>query len=1042
MSNPTPEQKNAIEEQGNIIVSAGAGSGKTFVLKERVLKEVKDDNHSIDSLIILTFTRNAASEMKNRIRKILTKNKVEDSEYVDSAYITTFDSFASSLVKKYNYLLNISKDFNIIDSAIVEPQIREEIDKILEDKYKSKEERFCNFIDVLCYKDDSTTRKEIIKAYKGLNNIIDKNEFLNTFIDTHFDNKYIDNKLDEYENNIFLELNELIELFNIALDHSNKDKTIEENSNAINLLSSVTTLDELINVFPRITLSTNSKDAYDDQEYIKTLKNKIDKIKEKFKEYTRYTRKELKEQYLSTKENVGELIDILSKLDKKMTDFKIEHNSYEFNDIAFKAIELVRDHEDIRNRIKEETHEIMIDEYQDTNDIQDEFIKYIQNNNVYMVGDIKQSIYGFRNANPKLFKDKYDKYTNTDEGTKIDLTSNFRSREEVIDNINSIFSEIMFDDVGGADYKSTHQMKFGKTVYNDLKDKDIDYNLVLYNYVEEKDKDYTKEELEAFAIAKDIKEKMNSKRHTVHEVNDKDVLVDISYKDFCILVDKSNNFELLKSILESVGIPAAIDKDLSIKEDDEIYILKNLISCLVNIINNTYKESFKHAYASIARSYICNMTDQEIYDALKLNKYKETDLYNTLLNISKDIDSLSNKEILYKLIDEFDIVNKTIYVSNINERLAKLEYFINEADSLNKFGMDIYTMKEFFDDLLSSEDDIKMGQESNDKDAVTIMTIHGSKGLEYNYVYMPYLDSEFQIYEKGNVQLDNKLGLILPFYDDGYAKTFMYQLSKQNSLIETISEKIRLFYVAITRAKEQFILVSSFNDKLINNNSIEKHDLLNCRSFRDFITLLKNDLSKYTININVDDLNINKDYLSIKDTNYEKVIEPSKDVLFIEPINIDNRILESKHFSKSLTQLVDQDFKDLLDFGTKMHACFEVYDFNNDNLNELSIDEEYKDNIRNFLKHGEVKNISIAKVYKEHEIKYNEDGYTLSGVIDLLVEYDDHFDIIDYKLSKIDDPKYQEQLGGYKKYIENKYNKGTNIYLYSIKKDMFKKLGD
>ena len=120
MSNPTPEQQLAIDKRNtNIIVSAGAGSGKTFVLKERVLKEVKDET-SIDNLIILTFTKNAAAEMKDRIRKILKENNIGDAEYVDSAYITTFDSFAGSIVRKYNYLLNISKDFNIIDSSIVE----------------------------------------------------------------------------------------------------------------------------------------------------------------------------------------------------------------------------------------------------------------------------------------------------------------------------------------------------------------------------------------------------------------------------------------------------------------------------------------------------------------------------------------------------------------------------------------------------------------------------------------------------------------------------------------------------------------------------------------------------------------------------------------------------------------------------------------------------------------------------------------------------------------------------------------------------------
>ena len=1035
MSSPTPEQKLAIEKRNtNIIVSAGAGSGKTFVLKERVLQEVKNET-SINNLIILTFTKNAAFEMKDRIRKILIKNNIEDAEYVDSAYITTFDSFAGSIVRKYNYLLNISKDFNIIDSSIVETEIKEELNKILEEKYLKKESNFVNFINSLCYKDDKDLRKEIINIYKSLSNIINKNEFLNNYIDIYYNNDFINNKLNEYENNILEELQNYIELLELANNYCIKNENIEYNNEIINSLENISSLDELIDNFSILSIKPNSGGKVYSEEF-KEISDQITNFKKNFNKYLNYYKKDLKEQYISTKDNVIELIEILKELDKKIIDFKQKHNSYEFSDIALKAIELVKNNEDIRNEIKNNTYEIMIDEYQDTNDIQEEFISYIQNNNVYMVGDIKQSIYGFRNANPKLFKTKYDNYSNNNGGFKIDLTSNFRSREEVINNINDIFSLIMFDNIGGADYKKTHQMKFGKKNYNELKD-NIDYNLTLYNYKYEKSM-YTKDEIEAFIIAKDIKEKMN-KIHSFHEVDGNDKLVDINYSDFCILVDKSKNFELLKSILEYNGIPSTIDKDLSIKEDDEIFILKNLISCLVCIINKDFDKKFKHSYTSISRSYIYNMSDDDIYQIFKNNSFKNTDLFNKLLNISKYIDSLSNKEILYKLIDEFDIVNKTIYVGNINERLAKLEYFINQSDSLNKFGMDIYKMEEFFENLLNSEDDIKMSFESQNKNSVKIMTIHGSKGLEFNYIYMPYLYSEFKLSVKNNMILDNKLGFVIPYYEDGLDKTFMYNLYKQHLIKEEISERIRLFYVAVTRAKENFIMISEFNDKLYNK-SLEPHDLLKCKSFTDIITLLKNYLLKYTKYIDINELNINKNYMDVKKNNYKDIIEDSNEELIINELNIENKELNNKHFSKLLNKRIDNELRYLLDYGTMMHYCFEIYDFNNDNLDKLDIKEEYKENIKKFLKHNEVKDISKSKVYKEYEIKFNKNGINYHGFIDLLIEYNDHFDIIDYKLSNIDSEEYIKQLNGYKEYIENKFNKKTNIYLYSINNDVIKKL--
>ena len=1030
MSSPTKEQKEAIEKNGkNIIVSAGAGSGKTFVLKERVLRNVKE-NTSIDNLIILTFTKNAASEMKDRIRKILKKNNLEDAKYVDSAYITTFDSFAGSLVRKYNYLLNISKNFNVIDDSIIDLEIKNELDEIFEEKYKEKDNKFVKLINDLCFKNDNSLKKDIINIYKNLENVINKDEFLNTYINKFYNEDYVNNTLDKYEDNIFNKLGEIIELYNLANEYALKEETIEFNNNVIEELTNIISLDELVDNYSKLKLKSNYGGKLYDEGY-KVIKSRIDEIDKDFKDYLTYYKNDLKNQYLSTKNNVIEIIDIIKKLDLKVNNFKKIHNSFSFTDIAFMAIKLVKNFEFVRNEIKNNTYEIMIDEYQDTNDIQEEFISYIANNNVYMVGDVKQSIYGFRNANPYIFKHKYDTYSNNIDGYKINLTSNFRSRKEVINNINDIFSKIMFDNVGGADYKKSHIMNFGKTIYNDL-ESNLDYNLDLLNYTFDKKKyfKYTKDEIEAFIIVDDIKKKMNSNLTSVHEVNGKDEKVPICYKDFCILVDKSKNFELLKSILESNGIPASIDKDLSIKEDDEIYILKNLITLLIDIHNNNFNDEFIHSFMSIERSYIYNICDQELYKIIKNKTFKNTDLYNKLSNISIILDGLSNKEILYRLIDTFDIVNKTINVGDIDSRIARLEYFINESESLNKFGMDIYTMKEFFDNLLNSENDIKMGKTSNDIDAVKIMTIHGSKGLEFNYVYMPYLSTSFKGKNNGDLVFGKNFGFIIPFNDDGIDKTFVYKLYKQESLKENISEKIRLFYVAITRAKEKFTMISEFNDNIVNNNTIEEYDLLKCNSYKDIITLLKDDLSKYTKVIDIDNLYKSKDYLSIKEYNYKDNIDKTNSILNINTLNIKNDIIESNHFSKELSTIIDKETRYTLDLGNYMHYLFEMSDFN-DKSNKY---------INNFLNHEELKNIKNSKIYKEHEIKYNKDNITYHGIIDLLIEYDNHFDIIDYKYSNIEDEEYKKQLKGYKDYIENTYNKPCNCYLYSISNDMLKKI--
>ena len=436
MSNLTTEQLLAVNKQNtNIIVSAGAGSGKTTVLKERVLR-ILNQGIDINKLIILTFTNNAAKEMKERIRKIINDNNLEDQALLlDQSYITTFDSFAQSLVKKYNYLLNISKDFTIVDATIVKTELNNIIDIIFERLYKENNPKFIKLISDFCIKDDKNIRDSIIKTYQSLGNLIDKNDFLNNYITKFYSDNTVNDYLNEYEEYVLNLKDDITALLDCLNDETiNPDKLIENMNATVNFINS-SSIDDL-KYSVDFSLARALKNVYTDEG--KEIKEEIaTKIKD-LKNYLQFTKLELKENYLSTKEYAEIVIDILKEIDVKLNEFKDIHNSYEFSDIALKAIKLVKENDDVKNEIKNNTFEIMIDEYQDTNDIQETFISLIQNNNVYMVGDIKQSIYRFRNANPYIFKNKYDRYKNNDNGFKIDLNKNFRSRNEVINNINLI----------------------------------------------------------------------------------------------------------------------------------------------------------------------------------------------------------------------------------------------------------------------------------------------------------------------------------------------------------------------------------------------------------------------------------------------------------------------------------------------------------------------------------------------------------------------------------------------------------------------------
>ena len=456
----TEEQQLAINQEGsNIIVSAGAGSGKTAVLSERVLRKVSE-GIDIRNILMLTFTNEAAGEMKERIRKKIKKaGLTEQLEYLDSAYITTFDAYALSIVKKYHYLLNISNSISIIDSSIIELEKEKIIEEIFLELYEKKDTCFFKLIGDFTTRDDSSIKEAILSINKSLDLKYDKEKYLKTYLQNYYNEEYINNLIIEYFNylkNLSGELENNIYALESMVDEKLYLKVYETYKN----LFRPNKYDDLYKVkeLERVQFRNIPEEAIEIKEYIKELSTEI-------MELTKYSEEELKEQLFSTKDYVDVIIRIILELDKKLNQYKYENESYEFIDIAKMAIKIVKENIDIKEELKNTYNEILIDEYQDTNDLQEIFISLIENNNVYMVGDIKQSIYRFRNANPKIFKNKYDNYSKHINGEKIDLLKNFRSRSEVLDNINEIFNLIMKEDFGGVNYQDNHAMVYGNLAY-------------------------------------------------------------------------------------------------------------------------------------------------------------------------------------------------------------------------------------------------------------------------------------------------------------------------------------------------------------------------------------------------------------------------------------------------------------------------------------------------------------------------------------------------------------------------------------------------
>ena len=1005
----TKEQELAINKEGcNIIVSAGAGSGKTAVLTQRVITKLEKGIH-INRLLVLTFTNAAASEMKDRIRKAITQKKLYDQlDYLDSAYITTFDSYAQSIVRKYHYILNIPSKVNIVDDTILAIKTNEIIDEIFEEKYSDN--KFCNLIKTYCTKNDDKVKKIILFFNEKLDLKYDKDKYLDEYINNYYSNEFIDNVVKEYENSLVQLKDEISDLF-LDIKGYLTDNQYDTLYSHLKDLFESNTYEEIRHSFDDKKVQMRNLD-----EEAKPIYEKIKEKRECIKKEYKYSLEEIKNNILSTKENVEVIVELIKELDNKLNEFKMQNNSYTFNDIAKMAIKIVKENNEVKEELKNYYNEIMVDEYQDTSDLQDEFISLISNNNVYMVGDIKQSIYRFRNANPNIFRNKYNDYSNNNGGFKIDLLKNFRSREEVLDNINSIFDYIMDEAIGNADYKVSHRMNAGNNIY-DLKG-NKSYNMDLITYDKEDDKEYTNAEIEAFIIAKDIKEKVENKYQVIDKKTNE--LRDVNYGDFCLIMDRGGEFETYSKIFEYFQIPNVVWHDEKLNNEDDIAILKNIVNLIIKVKENIIDEEFKYYFTSISRSYLFNYTDDKILSIFEANSFKEDNLYKLVYDISLKLDYITNNELLDIIIKEFNIYEKTILKGNIEECMVRYSKFSELFSSLSSLGYTPYDLKEYFKN--SSKLEIKYSLNNKIKGSVNIMNIHKSKGLEFSICYFSGLSKGFNDQDiKSRFLYDNKYGIIIPINNDGIENTILKKLCEKKYYEEDISEKIRLLYVALTRTKEKIIIVSP---KLINDNSIKdivRDDIrLEYRSLYDILNSINNKLKMYNKDINIENLNLTKEYNLSKKGKLPNIFKEDEKIELNE-IKIDSKEELDSHFSKQTNYLKTKEEIDNMDYGTYMHYLFEVTDFKNPKTDNKKV--------LNFISKL---NLDNAKIYKEYEFMYEEESTLYHGIIDLLLVYDNHVDIIDYKLKNIDDENYKKQLLGYKRYIENKLNKQTNTYLYSI----------
>lgn len=1014
--NYTSDQLKAITTFGsNVLVSAGAGSGKTQVLTERVCHFIKQ-GYKLDELLLLTFTNLASSEMKNRIRERLALEGLKEAMDVDFASISTFDSYAFSLVKKYHVLLNLDKDIKVVESNIIEVRVKRELKDILYTYYEKEDKRFLKLVDDFSAKDDRDVVNLICNFYKVVNKEINFEEGIKKAQDI-YSSKGI-NKLYqlfiEYVDSLKEELKRLVQL--LPTENGYQDLVYQKIEKFI--LSK--DYEEIINSLDdecKIRLPNGANEYKENNEEFKALRKKT---KEFFDTLPR-SAIEFKEKIASLKDYLDIIIEITRKLNDRIMSFKDDHQVYEFNDISRMAYNLVKDNEDIRLSIKNSLKMIMIDEYQDTSIMQDEFVKLISSDNVFMVGDIKQSIYRFRDAKCEIFIDKYEKYKENNGGVKIDLNTNFRSRSEVLNNINTIFSNIMTLDIGGANYKEDHMIEFGRKAYPIDSRFNLDFIAYDSNVIK-----LQKDEIEARLIAIDIINKMNN-HYEIFDL-DENKNRSVKFSDFIILMDRETEFETFIKVFNEYKIPLYVERNENIEETDLVMVLSNIVRLIKYIRIDDYGREFQKAYLSVVRSFIYQKSDEELYNEFITKDFKNNLIVREFKELIDKYGNYNDSYLLSNILFDLDIYTKIIRIGDVEKNNRYLDLFIDMFNEMSKLDYTTDDFIVFLDNISDYGLEITLSSKTSEIDSVRLMNIHKSKGLEFEICYFSRLNKKFPKQEK-KVPLgySSTLGLIVPWdNNDSYIKYVNNMIIDK----EEASERMRQLYVALTRTKQKMIILAN-DEELYNaylqkvniNREIEDIDLSKVNSLYEFIKpfIYYKDFGFYSFDLY-------KDYeINIPEIKYNKKLE-------VHDLKLEKKEVVYSHASHALSVTSDSS---LLALGTKLHFIMEIMDFKNPDYSIIE-DKNLVELVRKFIESSLLKNVKDAKIYKEYE--FFDSNNNINGIIDLMLVYDDHIDIIDYKTKNIDDLGYANQVNIYKNYISNRMGKVTKGYLYSLVQGKYKEV--
>lgn len=890
----TKSQKQAIDAKGgSIIVSAAAGSGKTAVLVERVISRITDAENPVDAdrILVVTYTRAAAAELKERLYSKLSdlireqphnKALLRQQTLLSKANISTIDGFCSSIVKEFFYVLNIEHNFRIADESELLLLKKDALKLTLDSMYADGEPDFFHLVEAFGgTKDDTALQNNVLKVHEFLRSHpypdrwIDKKLSMFSDFDDVSDSVWSKILLD-YTKEAVSFLNMLLQSSFALLDFEEalSDKLLpilEDDQAFVDKLSialeNPSSLSDVIKGYAPVRFPT-IKGYTDNYFKLKIQQNRsvfVDTVK-KLISINEFDDNEAMMQIADLHVISRQLFNCVRQFSDNYQKLKSVKKIADYPDLEHWTIKLLIDEDtleltELAYKLQSRFDEIMIDEYQDANEAQDLIFSALSKNgeNLFFVGDVKQSIYGFRQAMPQLFLNRKNTSTLYDEYSpqfpaKIFLDKNFRSIQGVTDAVNFYFEKLMSESVGDIEYDDTESLKCG-AVYEEASEPSVAYHMLDLSQLVEPDV--------AVEEAKYIAETIMRMIAEGYQVKDGDTYRNVTYGDFAVLMRNANKHAPnYVDTLIACGVPAYCNSSNSFLNAPEIMVMTNFLSVIDN-------PALDIELLSVMMSPIYGFTPDDMVGIRADSRY--TSLYQAVLSkallgdskcqhfvdelkfyrdISVTMPVSTLLDVIYERTGYVCVVsampNNDLAVSNL--RLLK-EYAKNYEAGNNK-GLSRFVS--YISRLRLSDSDIAGAVDitASSKNAVQVMSIHASKGLEFPVCFIANTTRRFVSDVSQNVLLHSELGIAVKRKDDQLNATFNTMPREALSLSikrDEMSEELRVLYVAMTRAKQKLIILSSHKDvykyltkigsTLVGNGPVMPFVVRNCNTLAEWLTM-------------------------------------------------------------------------------------------------------------------------------------------------------------------------------------------------------------